>query len=207
MEIGLVGEYIVVLGFDTTKQHIVSKIDEHKLKYELKKYIESERKYNDICTMAEECDFQRLVEYITQELIDDVEENFFSVGTDARRKAHEEIISKVVAYSKTSTVESKKRVGRLIAISLEIVRRFFKKKVSVSDYLIAAEIVDAVNENTIHIVKSATSEIQHTVLETKNELSGQLNLIKQSIMNGSLYSAENMSKMMEIGQLSQVEKN
>lgn len=207
MEIGLVGEYIAGLGLDAAKQHMTSKIDEHKLKCELKAYIEGERQYNDICTMAEECDFQGLVEYITQELLDDVEKRFFSVSTDARRKAHEEIISKVVIYSKASTAESKKRVGRLIAISLEIVRQFFKKKVSFSDYLIAAEIVDAVDENTINIVQSATSDIQHSVLETKNELSGQLDLIKQSIMNSSLYSAENISKMVVAGQFSQIEKN
>lgn len=68
------------------------------------------------------------------------------MSVNDRRKAHEEIISKAVAYSKASTTESKKRVSRLIAISLEIVRQFFKKKIAVSDYLLAAEIVDAVNE-------------------------------------------------------------
>ena len=77
MEMGLVGDYIAGIGLDAAKQHMESKMDEHKLKCALKKYIESERKYKDICTMAEECDFQGLVEYITQELLDDVEKKIF----------------------------------------------------------------------------------------------------------------------------------
>lgn len=76
MKLGLVGDYIAGLGLDAAKQHMESKIDEHKLKYALKEYIESERKYNDLCTMAEECDFQGIVEYITQELLADVENRF-----------------------------------------------------------------------------------------------------------------------------------
>lgn len=109
MEIGLVGEYLAGLGFDAAKQHIDSKIDEHKLKCALQEFIERQRKYNEICTMAEEYDFQGLVEYITQELLDDIEQRFFSLSSEARRKAHEEIVSKAVIYSKASTEESKKR--------------------------------------------------------------------------------------------------
>lgn len=47
MELGLVGDYIAGLGLDAAKQHIESKIDEHKLKCALKEYIESERNYSD----------------------------------------------------------------------------------------------------------------------------------------------------------------
>ena len=61
MKLGLVGDYIAGLGLDAAKQHMESKIDEHKLKYALKEYIESERKYNDLCTMAEECDYDGAV--------------------------------------------------------------------------------------------------------------------------------------------------
>lgn len=204
---GLVGDYIAGLGLDAAKQHMESKIDEHKLKCALKEYIESERKYNDICTMAEECDFQGLVKYITQELLDDVENRFFAVSANDRRKAHEEIISKAVLYSKASTTESKKRVSRVIAISLEIIRQFFKKKIAASDYLLAAEIVDAVNEKIVPAVESSSSAIQNTVLESKKELSDQLDLVKQSIADGFLYSVENMSQMAAAGQYSQVEKN
>ncbi len=204
---GIVGEYIANLGLDAAKQHVKSKIDEYKLKSELKEYIENQRKYNNMCTIAEECDFQGLIEYITQELLDDIEQRFFSTSVDVRRKAHEKIISKAVLQSKASTDKSKNRVGCLIAQSMEIIRQFFKKKVSVSDYLVAAEIVDEVNKNTIHTVKSATSNIQHTVLEGKKNISEQLDLINQSIANGSLYSIENMSKMVSTKQFSQVEKN
>lgn len=128
MEIGLVGEYIVDLGFDVAKRHVNYRINEYKLKRELKEYIERQRKYNDICTMAEECDFQGLIMYITQELPSDVEQRIFARRKETRRKAHEEIVSKAMIYSKVSTEESKKRVGRLISECLELVRLFLKKK-------------------------------------------------------------------------------
>ena len=89
---GIVGEYIANLGLDAAKQHVKSKIDEYKLKSELKEYIENQRKYNNMCTIAEECDFQGLIEYITQELLDDIEQRFFSTSVDVRRKGHEKII-------------------------------------------------------------------------------------------------------------------
>ena len=207
MEMSMVGEYIAGLGLDAAKQHMESKIDEHKLKCVLKDYIESERKYNDICKMAEECDFQGLVEYITQELLDDVVKRFFSVSANTRRKAHEEIISKAVVHSKASTVESKKCASRLISISLEIVRKFFKKKIAFSDYLLATEIVDAVSEEVVPAVEASTSAIQYTVAESKKEISAQLDSVKQSIADGSLYSIENMSQMAASGQYSEAEKN
>ena len=51
-----------------------------------------------------------------------LKKRFFAVSANDRRIAHEEIISKAVVYSKATTTESKKRVSRLIAMILEIVR-------------------------------------------------------------------------------------
>lgn len=207
MEIGLIGEYLAGLGLDAAKQHIDAQIDERKLKCALREYIEQQEKANEICTIAEECDFQGLVEYIAHDLLSDIEQRFFSASKSTRRRAHEEIVSKAVIHSNASTEESKRRVARLIATCLEIVRQFFKNKVSLSDFLLAAEIVDAVAENTTETVNTATSEIQHTISKAKNEISNQLDSVKQSIINSSLYSIENASQMAAMGQFSQIEKN
>lgn len=83
---------------------------------------------------------------------------------------------------------------------------FLRKKIAASDYLLAAEIVDAVNEKIAPVVKSSTSVMQNTVLDSKKELFQQLDMVKQSIENGFLYSVENMSQIAASGQYSQVEK-
>lgn len=199
MEIGLVGEYIVDMGFDVAKRHVNYRINEYKLKRELKEYIERQREYNDICTMAEECDFQGLIMYITQELPSDVEQRIFARRKETRRKAHEEIVSKAMIYSKVSTEESKKRVGRLISECLELVRLFFEKEKTISDYLLAAEIIDAIDENR----EKTISETCHAI----KGLSDRMDLINQSIVTESLCSVENMSRMAATGQFSQIEKN
>lgn len=201
------GDYIAGLGLDAARQYMNSKIDEHKLKSALKEYIERESQYNDVCRMAEECDFQGLVDYMMHDLLEDVKLRFFSTNADERRRAHEEIVAKAVAYSSASTAEAQKRVGRLVAVILEMVRQFFKKRISASDYLLAAEVVDAVHESTAQVVESAVSDVQHTLLETHKDMAEQLESVKQSIEKGSLYSVENMSQMVAAGQFSQAEKN
>lgn len=183
-----IAEYMADLGLDAAKQYMGSKIDEHKLKSVLKEYIEREKKYNSVCTMAQECDFQGLIEYISQELLDDVTRRLFSIKKNERRKAHEEIISKAVAKSEASTEESKKRVCSIIATCLEIIRNSFKNKISVSEYCLASEVVDEINENTQKVMNDAILNV------------------RQIIKDSSLYSIEKMSQMMADGQVLQVEK-
>ncbi|WP_305152791.1 hypothetical protein [uncultured Dubosiella sp.] len=184
----LVAEYLANLGLDAVKQHADSKIDEHKLKCALKEYIEREKKYNSVCTMAEECDFQGLIEYISQELLDDVTQRVFSIKKNERREAHEKIISKAIAKSKASTEKSRGRVRSIIATCLEIIRNFFKDKISFPEYYLASEMIDEINENTIIAVNSASLALQGAIKES------------------NLYSVEKMSQMVADEQTPQVEK-
>ena len=66
----LIEDYIAELGLDAAKKHIGDKIDDRKLKTALNEYIISERRYNKVCTMNKECDFQGLVDFITRNMID-----------------------------------------------------------------------------------------------------------------------------------------
>lgn len=59
----VVSDYLAGLGFDVIKDSAEKKLDEAKLKARLKTYIEGQRKYNEVCSLAEECDFQELIEY------------------------------------------------------------------------------------------------------------------------------------------------
>ena len=70
--ISTLSDYIATLGLDVFKEKFQKPLDEKKLKKEIKTYIESQRKYNDICSLNEEIDFQSLFEYVTNNLFDTV---------------------------------------------------------------------------------------------------------------------------------------
>ena len=56
--------------------------------------------------MAEECDFQGLVEYITGNMMDDLRLRFFSLNKSKRKRAHKDIVSKAVAIEDSLQTES-----------------------------------------------------------------------------------------------------
>lgn len=204
----LIEDYIAELGLDAAKKHIGDKIDDRKLKTALKEYIISERRYNKVCTMNKECDFQGLVDFITRNMIDEVVLRFFSVNRKEREKVHSEIVTQAVSYSKAETGEAKRRVARIIAVSLEIVRQFFKEKIPISEYLLAADITDAVKENTDETISEAKTEIVQAVVDAQEIISSKLSVLQQSVENEVLYAAENnMSQMIANGQYGQAEKS
>lgn len=73
----MVAEYLAELALETGKNRLKDKVDEQRLKIALSNYIERNRKYNEICTFAEEIDFQGLVKFIEQDLISCVSNRLF----------------------------------------------------------------------------------------------------------------------------------
>ena len=199
MDNGKILEYIVNLGLDIAKNHVKFKLDEYKLKIVLQEYIEREKKYNEICTMAEECDFQVLIEYISNNLLSDIEKSLFTVNKKERDDIYNQIISSAISHSKAISDESKKRVERIISNCLDIIYCFFKKEVSILDFLVAAEIVDAVNENTNNCIESVRKELKN---ET-DKISKRVSLLQ----NDCSYASENISRMMNSGNITEAEKN
>ena len=197
-------EYLAGLGLDVAKKHFANKIDEKKLKEALTSYIKKQKKYNEICAIDEECDFEGLIEYISNNMIDDLERRFFSLNQKERKKAHDCITAKAVSYSNAATDEAKKRVARIVAVSIEIVRNFFRMKNTLTDYILAAEIVDIINENTSVVIKNEIEGVKEAV---SSEISKQLSSISQHIENGKLYFAENISEMIANGKYEQADKS
>lgn len=83
-------EYVAGLGLDAVKERGHDKLDEQKLRTELVNYIERQRKYNEMCTMANEIDFQGLVNYIQNNLLEQAGVRIFdpnrkSVGKQGKK--------------------------------------------------------------------------------------------------------------------------
>ena len=120
-------EYMAALGLDAVKERVHAKLDESKLRTELINYIERQRKYNEMCTMAEEIDFQGLVEYIQNSLLKQAGVRIFDPNSKKRGHARQVIVDAAVACSKANTKESKTRVAKCISICLDIIRRFYEQ--------------------------------------------------------------------------------
>lgn len=185
-------EYVAGLGLDAAKEHVHDKLDEKKLHTELIKYIERQRKYNEMCTMAEEIDFQGLVEYIQNNLLKQAGVRIFDPNSKKRGQAREKIVDAAIAYSKAATKESKYRVGTCISICLDIIRGFYEEhRLSVKDYLLADRIVDTVAEE-VHEAQTATVA---AVDSAKEQILAKLD------NTGSLFSFDKALALAETGKV------
>ena len=166
-------EYVAGLGLDVARAKAKEKIDEKKLRAILTTYIESQRKYNEMCTLAEEIDFQGLVDYIRNNLINATVTRVFAPNPKKRGQARQEIVYAAIAFSKANTDEAKMRVSKCISICLDIIHNFYASNhLSVKDYLLADMIVDALAEEvhesamtTVASVNEAKDQILTTIAE------------------------------------------
>ena len=188
-------EYVASLGFDAAKEHAHDKLDEKKLRTELTSYIEHQRKYNEMCSLAEEFDFQGLVDYIRNNLLEQVGVRIFDPNRKKRGQARQEIIDATVAYFMVNTPAAKKRVATCISICLDIVHGFYEEHhLSVKDYLLADMIVDAMTEE-VHEAEKTTVD---AVDDAKNQILAKIDDI------GSLFSIDKAMTLVEAGEVERI---
>lgn len=191
--IGTAAEYVANLGVGAAKEKFKDKIDERKLKAALSEYIEHQRKYNEMCSLAEEINFRGLVEYIRDNLLDEIGIRIFDPNRKKRGLARQHIVDMACVYAKAETDAAKYRVSKCIAICLDIIHGFYAKDIKLKDYIMASEIVDAVGEDIVEakdeIVKAVKSEAQSIV---------------STITNGSLFSIDKALQLVQEGQIDQV---
>lgn len=184
----MITEYISELGFDVAKDHIKGRIDERKLRSDLVEYIERQQKYKDVVLLAEEIDFQGLVEYIRNNLLDDVEIRIFNPSRKKRGEARQYIVNMAVSYALATTDEAKHRVSKCVLICLDIIHAFYAKEIDKKDYVLAEKIVDAVaevsNENTQRVLGAIEENTQ---------------IIMSTLENGALFSVDKALELLHSG--------
>lgn len=188
-------EYVAGLGIDAVKDKTKKKIDEKKLRSLLTSYIESQREYNEMCTLAEEIDFQGLVEYIRNNLINATATRIFDPNPKKREEARREIVCAAIDFSKAHTDEAKSRVSKCISICLDIIRKFYESNhLSVKDFLLADIIVDTVATE----VHKSTMTTAATINEAKNQIFAKID------EGGSLFSIDKAVAFAENGSIGTV---
>lgn len=174
-------EYLTDLGIEATKDNVKNKLDEKKLRESLMAYIESQQNYNEMCSLTEEIDFQGLIDYIKNNLIDATGTRFFDPNRNKRRQARQQIVDAAVVFSKADTDEAKFRVSKYISICLDIIRGFYEEHhLSLKEFLLSDMIVDAVADE----VAEAQTTLMTAVDSAKNEILAKID------NTGSLFSVD-----------------
>lgn len=185
-------EELLNIGVGVAKSKTNEKINEHKLKKDLEDYILSKKKYFDLCSIDEEFDFEGLLDYVSNNLIEDMKIRVFSKSRKEREKARNTIINKGLQFSQVNTKESKAKVTKLVANCIDIIRDFYKKQLTIKEYFLCSEIVDDVVEN----LTDKIDESNELILSSQKELAeyssdnfvrlvnnNQLNLVETKINN------------------------
>lgn len=180
-------EELLNIGVGVAKNKTNEKINEHKLKKDLEDYILSKKEYFDLCSIDEEFDFEGLLDYVSNNLIEDMKIRVFSKSRKEREKARNTIINKGLQFSQANTKESNAKVTKLVANCIDVIRDFYKKQLTIKDYLLRSEIVDDIVEN----ITDKMDKSRELVLSSQKELAeySSYNFV-QLVNNNQLNLAE-----------------
>ena len=62
-------DYLAEIGFDAGKGFLINKQEEMEIRKEISRYIERQRKYNELCSLAEEIDFEGIIKYLDRKSV------------------------------------------------------------------------------------------------------------------------------------------
>lgn len=164
--VGTISDYVLDIGVDAVKDKIKDARENAEIRRKLNGFLDRQHRYNLNCSLEEEIDFQGIAEYIRGDLLEDVKRRLFGNVVE-RRLARQSIMDKAAHYAQAKTRIAGDRARRLVSVSIDILRSFYRKKVNRKLEFIAAEIEDTVIDEMT---------VQHQSLEKKIEESSVLSI-------------------------------
>ena len=202
--VGFVTEFFANCGLEFAKSHFTNKINENQLKNRLKEFLISQEKFNEVCSIAEEIDFQGFQDYTLDDLVPDFEKWIYGSSPKERRKARDAIINKCIEYSSAQTPEARKRVSSMAAIAIAIIKDFYKNKVDKDLWIVANQIEDNLSNQMSESTQAITNAIE--ALDNKREASdNKIDNIDKKLDNLSNYSLDSIRINAERGNVQDVE--
>lgn len=177
---------IANLTVEIGKKKFKSQINETKLRKNINNYLEHQKKYNQICSLKEEIDFQGLIEYIQNNLLDDISVRVFSLDPKERENTRKTIIEMAIYYSKADTKESRSRVEKIVCNTLDIIKDFYQNNLSRKDLIL----IDGVKE---------------TIEDAHKETNIKIDAITNDIIHKS-YSLDTVYNMSKNGEINEIQK-
>lgn len=188
-----VSDYLSALGLDAVKSHYKEKLDEAKLQRRLTDFILKQKEFQEVCSLSEECDYAGLIEYIKSSFLNSVTTRIFAPNSNTRRNARAEIVDAAVSYAQANTIEARQRVAALVSKCLDILKSFYASGIKINEFILATEIVEAVNETTRAVAEDIIKEI-HAASAAGSMFS--MDTLVQQASSGDLVQAERNLRML-----------
>ena len=188
---GIVVEYLGNIGLEVVRDRIKDSAMETAARDRLRGYLARQSKINEVCTREEEIDFERLANYIQEELIEDVKVRLFG-EPEERARSRDTILSKAISYAQSKTNLSKKRAQKIVEDSIAILQGYYRSKVNRELLFVAAQIEDTVSKKIDNI---------------EQNLSTKMAQIEEKVGEANLLSLDKNVALVRAGELSQVESN
>ena len=125
----VLGDYIVNIGLDVSKDKIKNSIQEKQVKARLEEFVRRQANYNFTCSKSEEIDFGAVADYICKDLIADMRTRLRGTKEE-RAAAHVTILSKVKAYAQANTKLGEKRAVEMVSKAVDILRSYYRKRIN-----------------------------------------------------------------------------
>lgn len=180
---GLIDEQIRPKGFDiiwklcadVVDSKIKDTVNKYEINKKLKKYLLHELNKNWFVSSQEEIDFEGLVDYIRNDLLDDVEICLCG-QTEERKYARENILRKAVTYAKANTALSTKRAQKMVSDIIKILKDFWFSQVPKGLRMMSGEIVDEITKNTIEQCRQLSNKIINSEKEMTQKIDNMATL-------------------------------
>ena len=135
-------------------------IDEEKLRKSLMQYIQNNRRFSDLTSLESNFDFSGLQDYIQLDFFEEVANASFGVDPAIRRNARSESIRKAITYAKPENEEAERVVKKYILGCLDIIRDYYRQRIDRKLWVLAADVVDSINQHSDGICEHILSEMK-----------------------------------------------
>ena len=146
-------------GTDETIKHLKDSCEKQQVEKKIIKYLNQQKKYNGLYSVAEEYDFAGICNYLKENSFQKVLDAIS--GNDSQRKAaRSELYTGAYHAAHAETAQSKEKVRRLVSETVDILREIQHSKILLSDRVMQAEIVDDVNAHTDKAIEAFAKKAQ-----------------------------------------------
>lgn len=186
-----VSSYIADLACDAGVEKFKDHCDQSKLHKSVIEFIERHRKYHELGTLAEEFDFEGLLEYLKGDFVETVQRRCFVANKKERGKARDELENAAIVYAKANCPEAIDKVSRFVDISIDIIREFYKKRIDVSQWILADSIIDELDES----IKDSEKSIK---FDNKKNTDSVLEAVEKNAADRISWEEQATKKLAEI---------
>ena len=159
-------DWIVPLCMEKGLKKKEEALEVKKITGEFQDYLSHQEKYNELCSRAEEIDFEGFVEYISNNLIDDIRACLIDTDTINMEGARQRILEKAFRYSYATTPEAKERVSYLIFNCMEILKGFYRSRMSIQELI---TIDEAAKATARQVSMTLQKDYSHTKQEEEKQ--------------------------------------